>query len=98
MPIILGVALLGYVIFRFRRRGQSPVRPHLDAGGWVAGADWSTVRPLARAESRRVLRHPAFIVGVVLTPVMLLAATATETHWWGASPSIALALVPLGWF
>src|SRR5688572_21617478 len=65
--------------------------------GWGAGGNWLVVRPLARADLRRVLRHPAFLVGVLLTPLMLLPATEYATTWREASGGIALALVPLGW-
>ena len=58
--------------------------------------------PLARAENRRLVRHPAFITGIVLTPLMLWAATIADhtarEHWRGLSTDVALALVPLGWF
>lgn len=65
--------------------------------GWAAGTDWRVVGPLARADGRRLLRHPSFITGVILTPLMLLAATESENDWRGVSAAIALALVPLGW-
>ncbi len=65
--------------------------------GWNSDTNWQVLRPLARADARRVLRHPAFIAGVLLTPLVLLAATESENTWRGVSAGTALGLVPLGW-
>jgi hypothetical protein len=94
--IVLLLVVLGVVWWiGSHRRPAPPVE--VGPVGWVAGADWRVARPLARFEVRRVLRHPAFLVGVVLTPLMLLASGIDETTWWRVSPNVALALVPLGW-
>lgn len=96
--MIVILLVVGLVIWRASRRKGEVARPtEVGPVGWTAGADWRVTRPLARAETRRLLRHPAFIVGVVITPLMLIAATSSETKWWRISPGIALALVPLGW-
>lgn len=53
---------------------------------------------LARFESRKLLRHPAFLIGVVLTPWMLLAATSdTGGTWLHYDIAMILGLVPLAW-
>jgi hypothetical protein len=57
---------------------------------------------LSRAENRRLVRHPAFLTGIALTPLMMWAATladdaASGEPWRTLSPAVALALVPLGW-
>lgn len=53
---------------------------------------------LARFEGRKLLRHPAFLIGVVLTPWMLIMATSdTGESWVHFEVAIVLALVPLGW-
>jgi hypothetical protein len=57
-----------------------------------------TVSSLARFESRKLLRHPAFLIGLVLTPWMLLAATSdTGGTWIHYDNALILGLVPLGW-
>jgi hypothetical protein len=57
-----------------------------------------TVSALARFESRKLRRHPAFLIGVVLTPWMLLAATSdTGGTWIHYDNAMILGLVPLGW-
>jgi len=92
------VVVVAFVASRLNRRsGRSGVAVETGPVGWVAGVDWRVVRPLARADLRRVLRHPAFLVGVLLTPLMLLPATEFASSWLDASGGIALALVPLGW-
>jgi hypothetical protein len=104
MPIVLIVAVLGalWVLRSVRNRLESGPPPERGPVGWVTGSRWRTLVPLARAENRRLLRHPAFLTGVVLTPLMLWAATIADhtsrEHWRGLSADVALALVPLGWF
>jgi hypothetical protein len=95
---VLVVALAVVLLFvRMGRRKGANNTGDVGPVGWVAGTDWRVVRPLGRADLRRVLRHPAFLVGVALTPLMLLPATEYATTWREASGGIALALVPLGW-
>jgi hypothetical protein len=94
--ILIVIPVIAFVWWRLHRKRKKRVA-ELGPVGWVDGAGWGPLRPLARAENRRLLRHPAFIVGVVLTPVMLLGATAAEDQWRDLSPAIALGLVPLGW-
>lgn len=98
MIVVLLLAVVGITVW-VSRRGRDAVAPpaEIGAAGWAPGTRWSVVGPLARAESRRLLRHPAFLVGVVLTPLMFSAAWSAETSWWRISTGIALALVPLGW-
>ncbi len=93
------LAAVAAVVWRLLR-GRSPVRTgpsEVGPVGWCPGTVWRVARPLARADGARVLRHPAFIVGVALTPLMLLAATGQEHAWHAIGPSIALALVPMAW-
>lgn len=98
MELVVLVVVVAFVFTRLsRRNGRSGVAVETGPVGWVAGIDWRVVRPLARADLRRVLRHPAFVVGVLLTPLMLLPATEFASSWRDASGGIALALVPLGW-
>lgn len=100
MPVVLLVAVIGYVAvrgLRARRRGEVVDASEVGAVGWVPGAVWRVVPPLARADARRLVRHPAVLVGVALTPLMLHAAMGGDQRWWQRSTSMALALVPLGW-
>jgi hypothetical protein len=90
------VAVIVYFAIRGLKRAGTPV-----AGtplvGWVPGTKWRVLVPLGRTDVRLVLRHPAFVVGVLVTPLMLFAATESVTSWRYASAGIALGLVPLGW-
>lgn len=98
MPILALVALFAFLVWRSnKRRGVRPEPAEIGAVGWTPATDWKPVAPLARAEARRLLRHPAFLVGVALTPLMMWGATDGHATWWKVSPYIALALVPLGW-
>lgn len=98
MELLVIAAVLFLVIRLLNRRGVA-----VDNGaivgpvGWSAGTHWHVAGPLARADARRVLRHPAFIAGVILTPPVLILATESENDWLGVSTGIALALVPMGW-
>lgn len=98
MELILIALVVVFVFTRLNRRaGSTDIAAETGPVGWVAGSDWRVLRPLARADLRRLLRHPAFLAGVLLTPLMLLPATEYATTWRDASGGIALALVPLGW-
>lgn len=98
VPLIVIAAVIIFVFWRLRRRGAAADRVGgLGPVGWVAKTNWRVVRPLARADLWRVLRHPALLAGVLMTPLMLLPATEYSTTWRDASGGIALALVPLGW-
>lgn len=98
MELIVIVIVLAFVFSRLnRRRGSTEISSDRGPVGWVDGTEWRVVGPLARAEVRRVVRHPAFIAGVLLTPLMMLPATEYAGTWREASGGIALALVPLGW-
>lgn len=98
-PLLLLVVI--WIAVHLSRRGREPVAPPASVGplGWTNGTRWAVARPLARADARRLLRHPSFLVGVALTPLMLWAAIGSEADrsWWMVSTSAALALVPLGW-
>ena len=96
MELILSVGVLAFFAVRSHRRRR---RSTTEQGpvGWTGTTRWGSVLPLARAENRRFLRHLAFVTGVVLTPVMMLASVSAEEHWRDLSTGIALALVPLGW-
>jgi hypothetical protein len=57
-----------------------------------------TAIALARFEGKKLLRHPAFLVGMALTPWLFLMATSdTGENWIHIEVAIALGLVPLGW-
>lgn len=97
MPVVLVVIAAGAFLL-WQRRGRTPRRqPDLGPTPWTAGTDWTALRPLTSAESRRLLRHPSFLLGVLMTPLMLAAATSEHAGWTQLAPSIALGLVPLGW-
>lgn len=104
MPLFLILAAFGvwWFVRSVRRRRESGPPPERGPVGWTTGTRWRTLVPLARAENQRLVRHPAFITGIALTPLMLWAATIVDhtsrEHWRGLSPDVALALVPLGWF
>ena len=97
MEALLIVAIIAVVSYVRRRRNGPVVVAEIGAVGWVAGTDWSVIRPLARADGRRLVRHPALLVGLAITPLMLWAALSTETSWRPISAGIALACVPFGW-
>lgn len=97
---ILVLAAVLFVLYRLLNRRAVPAAAHaglVGPVGWSAGTNWRVVGPLGRADLRRLLRHPAFIAGVLLTPMMLLAATEGARSWLSLSAQIALGLVPLGW-
>lgn len=97
---LIVIAAAVFLVFRLisRRAVVSDNAGIVGPVGWNPDTNWRVLRPLARAEMKRVLRHPAFIVGVILTPLILvLAATESENTWRSVSAGIALALVPLGW-
>lgn len=76
-------------------------RPARDAPPAAARAGRSSVavaRELAVAEGRRLLRHPAFVSGIVVTVLLLwLTSGDADLHWADWSVSVGLVLVPLGW-
>ena len=96
---LLVIAAVVLLVFRglSRRNATADGTGIIGPVGWSADTNWRVVRPLVRADVWRVLRHPAFIAGVLLTPLMLIAATESETRWREVSAGTALALVPLGW-
>lgn len=103
MELLVIAALAGIVWLGLRRR-RTPTAPPAEIGpvGWCAGTNWQALPPLARAGTRALLRHPAFLTGAALTPLMLWAATAdtafgSAPDWLDISLAIALALVPLAW-
>lgn len=102
--IVLVIALV--VVVAVSRRAVTADLPPTVAGADASGVgsgrgsvDWRAATTLASGESRRLLRHPAFLAGLLLT---LLALKFTNgpgphhLHWWG--PDLVLRLVPLGWF
>lgn len=100
MAILVLAVVVGIAFWLNRRYSEPGAAPaEVGAVGWAAAMRWTTVRPLARADAGRLLRHPSFLVGAVLTPLMIVAAIGGEpdSSWLRASTSIALALVPLGW-
>lgn len=97
MEALLIVAIIAVVSYVRRRRHGPVVVSEIGPVGWVEGTEWAVARPLARADARRFVRHPAFIIGLAITPLMLWAALGTETSWRSISTGIALACVPLGW-
>lgn len=103
MELLVVAALAGIVWLGLRRR-RTPTAPPAEVGpvGWCTGTNWRALPPLARAGTRSLLRHPAFLVGAALTPLMFWAATANTAFgsapdWLDISLAIALALVPLAW-
>jgi hypothetical protein len=99
--IIFLLLAVGAIFFAVRRaRRPRGFRPELGAVGWSEGTRWAVVGPLARVETRRLLTHPAFIAGAVLSPLLLFAATNRDAgnDWVQLSTGVALGLAPLGWF
>ena len=97
---LLVIAAVVFLVFRGLSRRSAAAADGtgiIGPVGWSADTNWRVVRPLVRADVWRLLRHPAFVTGVLLTPLMLIAATESETNWRGVSAGIALGLVPLGW-
>lgn len=100
---LLVVAVIAGISWRVLRRRAPVSRPaEIGAVGWCSGTSWRVLSPLARAGARALLRHPAFIAGVALTPLMLWLATVdtafgSAPDWRDISLAIALALVPLAW-
>lgn len=97
MELLLIAGVVALLFWLLRQRGATDAGALAGPVGWARGTDWHVVRPLARADSQRLLRHPAFIAGVIVTPLIILAATDSEHSWWKISGGIALGLVPLGW-
>lgn len=101
MIYVLAAAALG-LFLAIRTRDQSaPTAPA--PAGYAHGSPPVSWRPsvaLARLESRRLLLHPAFLFGVLVTPFILWLATGQEAdvEWWQADTGIPLGMVPLGWF
>ena len=58
---------------------------------------WRVARSLVRVDARRLLKHPATLTGIALTPLMFWAAIGPGSTWWQADFDLALALVPFGW-
>ena len=105
MPFVVALAVLGVwlTVRAVRRQRALGAPPERGPVGWTRGMRWRTLWPLARVENRRLVRHPAFLTGIAVTPLMLWAATLVDDAragepWRTLAPAIALALVPLGWF
>ena len=93
---LLIIAVVVLLVFR----GLSRAADRVDGAqpvGWVPDTKWSVVAPLSRTDLRLLMRHPAFVAGVLVTPLMLFAATESVSSWRYASAGIAGGLVPLGW-
>ena len=97
MELILIVGVIWLVTYLRRRRNGPVLVSEIGPVGWVDDTRWAVARPLARADGRRFVRHPAFLVGVAMSPLMLIAALGTEISWRSISAGVALACVPLGW-
>jgi hypothetical protein len=104
LALTMELFIVGGAVYLLWRWINGSARAGTGSGALVGPVPWSRdgtdvrlVRALARADGRRLLRHPAFVGGVVLTPLTGLAAAQTETTWGSISGSLALALVPLGW-
>jgi hypothetical protein len=97
VELVVIAAVVFVVVWLLRRGSVAPHGAYVGPVAWAQPTEWRVVRPLTRADTRRVLRHPAFVAGVLLTPLTLLAATETESSWFTTSTGIALGLVPLGW-
>ncbi|MEX2292605.1 MAG: hypothetical protein WD691_02360 [Acidimicrobiales bacterium] len=102
MELLVIAVVAGILWWVLRRRTPSSPPAEIGPVGWCSGTNWRALPPLARAGTRALLRHPAFLAGVALTPLMLLLATADTA--FGSAPdsrdislAIALALVPLAW-
>ena len=95
-PLLLVVLALA---FQRSRRGTPALAANLPGYIDDPAVEWTTARALARFEAGRLVRHPAFLVGLALTPLALWAATSnpSERFLWRAQSGIALGLVPLGW-
>lgn len=100
MELII-LALAVYLLWRWMNRGTASFGARgalVGPVGWSdAGTDVRLVGALGRADGRRLLRHPAFVAGTMVTPFMVLLATETESTWGDVSGGLALGLVPLGW-
>ena len=100
MIFILVSLLLGIAIATAMRSRNQLVAAPIETGSevsWSADADWRVAPQVARVEARRLLLHPAFVAGVLVTPLMLLLAIDSETTGLRASTGMALGMVPLGW-
>lgn len=98
MEVIILVALFAVASWKLRPR-RGAIDPARLVGPVPSSptTDWRVIAPLARAETKRLLLHPAFIVGVLVTPIIMLAATSEAETWREVSINVALGLVPLGW-
>ena len=102
MEIVVILVLVGLVVaYTKRRNRREDAPPELGPVGWVAGTNWHVVPPLARAEVRRFVAHPAFLAGLVTAPLILMMAGSVDpgsvSTWREVSTGIALGLVPFGW-
>ena len=100
MELIVAAAVVYLLYRRFRQRDASPApKGMLGPVGWSSSTNWATTVPLAWAETKRLLVHPAFLAGVAFTPFVLALATVGqyEPTWLNATTGTALGLVPLGW-
>lgn len=98
MELIVLAAVFAFAAWKLRR--PTGALDPASLVGPVASSpttDWGVLAPLARAETKQVLLHPASIAGVLLTPIVLLAATSEAGTWREVSGGVALGLVPLGW-
>lgn len=102
--IIVLIALV--VVVAVSRRAITADLPPTVAGADASGfgaargsVDWPAAATLGLGESRRLLLHPAFLAGLVLTLLALKLTNEPGPHamyLWG--PDLVLRFVPLGWF
>lgn len=91
------LAIGGFVLFNRRdrrkeRRGQLFLTPEPPQA-----PRWRTAVAVGRFEARKLLRHPAFVFGMVISPLALMGTLAGETAAWVISAGLVIGLVPLGW-
>ena len=100
MGVLVIIVIAGGIWYAVQRHTQTPSPA---AAGPAYAEDpapsWPAARALGWVEGRRLVTHPAFVFGMVITPLMLWAARSSEAEreLWHVQFGMVLALAPLGW-